>query len=169
MAKDICDKMAVARQIRKARERLQVPVEQMAQIMGWSRPKLMQVEKGQVGISCLEIARLGEVFGVSLNYFFSEDEMPEDRNSLMEERRRRFGQSIRRMRFHLQKSLAEMADHVHCSPAKWLRIEQGKTEFSATELKELADWFEVSPDYFFVPDNDWLKNISVPNVSVGQK
>jgi transcriptional regulator with XRE-family HTH domain len=69
--------VALGSRIKKYREGRGLNQEALARLLGVSRPTLSLIENGERKVSAVEIRKLGEIFGVSVEAFFDEKKEPQ--------------------------------------------------------------------------------------------
>lgn len=69
--------VALGLRIKKYRDGRGLNQEALARLLGVSRPTLSLIENGQRKVSAVEIRKLGEIFGVSVEAFFDEKKEPQ--------------------------------------------------------------------------------------------
>jgi len=131
-----------------------------AKWMGWSRLKLSHVETGKMEIDALELLFLSSFFRVPINYFLGLQ--PKAKWSA-QTKRKDWGKRLKKLRRQLNLSQDKMAQWSGCSRIKWLRVEQGKTDLTATETQRLARQLKISVDELFLLEPQWLGTPAKPH------
>jgi len=106
-------KSTIARRLREAREYLRISQEQVATVLGLSRPAITNIESGDREIKALELDELARLYGRSVAYFLEGD------NAATEEDRVQFvARKLRGLSEADLKEVARFADFLRTSPKK---------------------------------------------------
>ncbi len=67
-----------------------------------------------------------------------------------------FGEKIRQLRKLKERTQKELADHLGYSEAQISHIENGNRKVGNEDLQKIADFFNISSDYFFPKNNNFV-------------
>jgi len=95
---------------------------------------------------------------VCLKHEIKEVRMP--RKTISEGINKEIGEKLRRVRQHQLLSQQNVADDIGVSASAYSKMENGKTDFSATRLSQLATYFKVHLPDFLDPRVNIPRNIN---------
>ncbi|MFQ5612835.1 MAG: helix-turn-helix domain-containing protein [Anaerolineae bacterium] len=139
--------------IRNARIKAGMSQKELAGALEISSGLLTDIEFGRRDVSLPQLEAMAYLFHIPLSYFWSDGPIdpPEPEISLkdgMALRRRIIGVLLKQARTQAGHSQKEVAEFLGCTPGRVSSYEFGKNDIPAFELEQLADFLDVSLDYF---------------------
>ncbi|MBI3536146.1 MAG: helix-turn-helix transcriptional regulator [Chloroflexi bacterium] len=146
--------------VRAAREKTRRTVKEVAQRMGVTSARVRQWERGARELTLPQLEILAHYFHTPLAFFVQGDSMPSDSippppsEEYLDARHRAIGAKLKQARHAADKKKEECATHIARKPGTIGRYERGVSEIPLTELTALAQFLNVTLDYFVEPAAD---------------
>jgi transcriptional regulator with XRE-family HTH domain len=139
--------------IRKARTQAGLKLEEIAQKMGLAADKLNDYELGQQEASLPELEALARLFGIPVQYFWSNgaqpaSEVPFQAQKMISVRRKMIGVLLRQARLDAGHDEAALAAMLKVTPEQIRHYELGQAPIPFSELEALASFLDLPLSYF---------------------
>ncbi|MBN1218542.1 MAG: XRE family transcriptional regulator [Anaerolineae bacterium] len=139
--------------IRHARIRAGLSLKEVGEALGVSSSLMSDIEFGRRDVSLPQLEVMAYLFNIPVIYFWSDEPIEEaDREfpslQAMALRQRIIGVLLRQARNEAGRSQEELAKVLGVPPSRISSYEFGKTEIPLPELEQLANYLNVSLNYF---------------------
>lgn len=141
-------------QLRHARSRFRLTVDEVAQATGFSEDAIDSFERGQGDITLPQLEILADLYGVPMARFWSGEPLPDDPRPglpaarIIQLRQRIIGILLRQAREEAGRTQAELAELLACDNAQIADVEAGRVPVSLMELETMAAFLDRPIEYF---------------------
>ncbi len=151
--KEILRKKILGVKIRHARIRSGLNLKEVGEGLGISSGLVSDMEFGRRDVTLPQLEVMALLFSVPLVYFLSDIPLPETNKDFptlaaIALRQRIIGVLLRQVRLEAGRSQEDLAEVLGVSDSQISSYELGKTEITLSELKILANYVNVSLNYF---------------------
>ncbi len=151
--KEILRKKIIGVKIRHARIRSGLNLKEVGEGLGISSGLVSDMEFGRRDVTLPQLEVMALLFSVPLVYFLSDIPLPETNKDFptlaaIALRQRIIGVLLRQVRLEAGRSQEDLAEVLGVSDSQISSYELGKTEIPLSELKILANYVNVSLNYF---------------------
>ncbi len=151
--KEILRKKIIGVKIRHARIRSGLNLKEVGEGLGISSGLVSDMEFGRRDVTLPQLEVMALLFSVPLVYFLSDIPLPETNKDFptlaaIALRQRIIGVLLRQVRLEAGRSQEDLAEVLGVSAGRISSYELGKTEIPLSELKILANYVNVSLNYF---------------------